>query len=132
MSLSARRVPWMAMFRSVVYAPHLLVLFLVFFFETSTQLGVFEDDYAQRTLHQQIREVDQRIYALELNKNELERLDRIHDKAPDLDLVAPEPGQIEVIHASFVPEPNDTGGSTDLASVIADMDRFSQSVRQEP
>jgi cell division protein FtsL len=120
------------MIRSVIYAPHLLVLFLVFFFETSTQLGVFEDDYAQRTLRQQIREVDQRIYALELKKNELERLDRIHDKAPDLDLVAPEPGQIEVIHASFVPEPNDTRASTDLARVIADMDRFSQSVRQEP
>ncbi len=110
------------MIRSVMYAPHLLVLFLVFFFEVSTQLGVFEDDYAQRTLRGQIRDVDQRISALELKKNELERLDRIHDKAPGLDLVAPEPGQIEMIHASLFPDTNDTGGTTDLARAIADTD----------
>jgi hypothetical protein len=120
------------MLSSIMYAPHLLVLFLVFFFEVSTQLGIFEDDYARRTLQTQIREVDERIYALELKKNELERLDRIHAKAPDLDLVPPEPGQIEVIHASLVREQDDAHGSTDLAGVLAGMDGLGPPARPEP
>ena len=82
------------------WVPLLLLPFSVFFFEVWTQTRTLACDYAINDLSKRRQELVRHIDILKVEEAELKSLDRIEAKAPNLGLVEPEPGQIEVISAS--------------------------------
>lgn len=79
--------------------PLLLPPFAVLVFETWLHTQILANQYEAIELKQQIGEIDGRMADLAEERQSLVRMERMHSKAPDLDLVEPDPSQIEVIRA---------------------------------
>lgn len=113
----AREVRLVTMFHLVKWLPHLSLVFGVFLVETSLQLHVFENGYAQEALRKEIRATRMRINVLDRKIDRLENMNRMVTSAAELGLVAPEPDQIEIVR----PEVRPLGGAVhpgmSLASV---------------
>lgn len=87
--------------------PLLALPFSVMGSEIWFQTQILMNDYAASEVRARVSEIDGRIAELRGKGHHLGRLERMHEKAPDLGLVEPNPNQIEVIRTEA---PEDGGG----------------------
>ena len=80
----------------------LLGPFCVLLFETWVHLQVYAYDYEASELNRYLRETNLRVNALEEQEDRLRTMDRIEAQAPDLNLIEPEPNQIQVVRQPSV------------------------------
>lgn len=80
--------------------PLLMLPFSVLFSEAWMRTQILSSHYEANELSEQIRALEARVEALHDDQVNLIRLDRIDEKAPDLGLVEPQPGQIVLLRSS--------------------------------
>ena len=86
----------------------LLVLSLPFsalFFETWINTQTIENDYEMADINRRLRSLGQALDTFTVETARLEALDRIEVAAPDIGLVEPEPGQIEIVYYADANDP---------------------------
>ena len=75
-------------------------LFSAVAFDTWLNTENLRNDYEVARLNRRIKELKDALDDLKVKTATLEALDRIETKAPDLDLIEPEPDQIQIIYTS--------------------------------
>jgi len=113
----ASKVRLVTMLHLVKWLPHLMLVFGVFLAETSLQLHIFENGYAQEALRKESRAARLRINVLDQKIDRLENMKRMVASAAELGLVPPEPDQIEIVRPSFQPLGGTPHPGMSLASV---------------
>ncbi|MCX6374624.1 MAG: hypothetical protein NTU88_01045, partial [Armatimonadetes bacterium] len=106
-------------------------LFSTVAFDTWLNTENLRNDYEVARLNRRIKELKDALDDLKVKTATLEALDRIETKAPDLDLIEPEPDQIQIIYTSEPimahqkKETNDTLVRTeDKQTLTADIERL--------
>lgn len=79
--------------------PLLVMPFSMIFGEAWLRTQILNNDYEVNALNQRIRALEGRLESLRDEQVHLVRMERITEKAPDLGLVEPDPGQIVVLVA---------------------------------
>ncbi len=91
------RTPRGLVWQCVKWWPHLLLPFVVLFMETFLHLEVLRHDYYRAHINADTQAMQLEIQSLKSQEAELQRLDLISARAPDLGLIVPNPNQIEVL-----------------------------------
>lgn len=89
------------------YLPFIAVPFAVLFFEVWHNTQILNNEYRKNTLRTAIRQSGARLDGLEDHAHELARMERVLERAPDLGLIPPNPGQ--VIKIEWTPAPEASG-----------------------
>ena len=79
--------------------PLLVMPFSMIFGEAWLRTQILNNDYEVNALNQRVRSLEARLETLRDEQVHLVRMERITEKAPDLGLVEPDPGQIIVLVA---------------------------------
>lgn len=87
------------------WAPVIALPACVFFFETWLQVRTYEGGYAAAEVRRKMKDADAHINRLQGRIDELTALKRVSEYAPDMGLVAIQPGQVEVV---YIPEAQET------------------------
>lgn len=87
----------------------LLIPLSVLSFEVCVRSRTYQNDYEMNEISKRLKDLSQQLDAFEDERARLEALDRIELAAPALGLVAPKPGQIEIICCVESDEPPTEG-----------------------
>lgn len=82
------------------YLPFILVPFGLLFTEVWLQTQILNNEYRKNALRLQIRDAQAELDELSDEIRELARMERVLERAPDLGLVPPDPGQVVEIHTA--------------------------------
>ena len=89
----------------IMWLPVLLLAFGALFYETSIQLGIYEQDYVTSQVSAEIRTLRTEIKNLEAESADLAAMWRLESKAIAMGMVEPRPGQVTVIDSTGVVAP---------------------------
>jgi len=107
--------------RSAKWLLFLAAPFSLLFFETWLRLRTFETDYVSGALRVQIRDLRKSVEKLEARIDGERTMPRLEERATELGLVQPEPGQVETIYARGNDERHpDPAGETGLEVACLD------------
>lgn len=114
------------------WSPFVLLPFSVLFIEAFLHTQILFNGYEINDLNKEIKVLTRSFEALRAEEANLETMDRIKAKAPELGLVKPEPGQIRVIRARAGPGRVGSELSYDMASLDPSADTDSKDVPEAP
>lgn len=104
------------------YLPFLAIPFAIAFLEVWFRAAILENEYEKHGLRTEIRTLNEDIAQLEDTVHELSRMDRVFERAPDLGLVPPAPGNVIEVRADRDSDETGERRAADLAASVSTID----------